>query len=142
MSKTKNGDTIRIHYEGKLEDGKIFDNSKERQPLEFIVGNGDVMPGIEKGVIGMETGDTKTIEIPPEEAFGLWRKDLVIEVPKSDLPDQMTPTLGRRIQMRQPDGGHINLIITDVNEDTITLDANHPLAGHTLTFDLELVEIT
>ena len=84
MSKTKNGDTIKIHYKGKLEDGNIFDNSKERQPLEFKVGNGDVIPGIEKGVIGMETGDTKTIEISPDEAYGPRRKDLVIDVPKSD----------------------------------------------------------
>ena len=141
MSKTKNGDTIKIHYEGKLEDGNIFDNSRERQPLEFKVGNGDVIPGIEKGVIGMETGDTKTIEIPPDEAYGPRRKDLVIEVPKSDLPDEMTPTIGQGLRMRQPDGGHIDLIIADVKEETITLDANHPLAGHTLIFDLELVEI-
>ena len=88
MSKTQNGDTIKIYYKGKLEDGNIFDNSSERQPLEFKVGNGDVIPGIEKGVIGMETGDTKTIEIAPDEAYGPRRKDLVIEVPKSDLPDE------------------------------------------------------
>jgi peptidylprolyl isomerase len=141
MGKAKNGDKIRIHYTGKLEDGNVFDNSKERQPLEFIVGDGEVMPGIEKGVIGMEPGDTKTIEIPPEEAFGPKRKELVIEVPKSELPNQITPTLGQRLKMHDPDGDHIELIITDINEETITLDANHPLAGHTLFFDLELVEI-
>ena len=141
MSKAKNGDKIRIHYTGKLEDGNVFDNSKERQPLEFVVGDGEVMPGIEKGVIGMEPGDTKTVEIPPEEAFGPRRKELVIEVAKSELPDQMTPTMGQKVQMRHPNGGNIELVITDVNEETITLDANHPLAGHTLCFDLELVEI-
>jgi peptidylprolyl isomerase len=141
MGKAKNGDKIRIHYTGKLEDGNVFDNSKERQPLEFIVGDGEVMPGIEKGVIGMEPGDTKTIEIPPEEAFGPKRKELLIEVPKSELPNQITPTLGQRLKMHDPDGDHIELIITDINEETITLDANHPLAGHTLFFDLELVEI-
>ena len=141
MSKAKNGDKIRIHYTGKLEDGNVFDNSIERQPLEFIVGDGEVMTGIDKGVIGMEPGDTKTIEIPPEEAFGPKRKELVIEVPKSELPNQITPTLGQRLKMHDPDGDHIELIITDINEETITLDANHPLAGHTLFFDLELVEI-
>jgi FKBP-type peptidyl-prolyl cis-trans isomerase 2 len=141
MSKAKDGDTIKIHYKGKLEDGEVFDNSKERQPFEFIVGSGDVMPGIEKGVIGMETGDTKTIEIPPEEAFGPRREELVIEIAKSELPDHITPTVGQRLQMQQPDGGHIDLIIMDVNGETITFDANHPLAGHTLFFDLELVEI-
>ena len=141
MGKTKNGDAIKIHYTGKLEDGNVFNDSREGQPLEFIVGGGEVMPGIEKGVIGMEPGDTKTIEIPPEDGFGPRRKELVIEVAKSDLPDQITPTLGQRLKMRHPDGGHIELMITDVNEETITLDANHPLAGHTLFFDLELVEI-
>ena len=141
MSKAKNGDTVKIHYMGKLEDGKVFDNSKERQPFEFIVGSGEVMPGIEKGVIGMEPGDTKTIEIPPQEAFGQRREELVIEIAKSELPDHTTPTKGQRLRMRQPDGGHIDLIIIDVNEERITLDANHPLAGHTLFFDLELVEI-
>ena len=86
-------------------------------------------------------GDTKTIEISPDEAYGPRRKDLVIDVPKSDLPDDMTPTIGQGLRMRQPDGGNIDLIITDINEESITLDANHPLAGHTLIFDLELVEI-
>ena len=112
MGKTKNGDAIKIHYTGKLEDGNVFNDSREGQPLEFIVGGGEVMPGIEKGVIGMEPGDTKTIEIPPEDGFGPRRKELVIEVAKSDLPDQITPTLGQRLKMRHPDGGHIELMIT------------------------------
>ena len=141
MSKVKSGDTVKIHYTGKLEDGKVFDDSRERQPFNFVVGDGQVLPGIEKGVIGMETGDKKSIEIPAENAFGPRRKELVIEVAKSELPDQITPTLGQRLQMSQPDGGNIELIITDMNEETITLDANHPLAGQTLFFDLELVEI-
>ena len=141
MRMIKNGDTVKIHYTGKLDDGKVFDNSRERQPVEFKVGGGEVMPGIEKGVIGMETGDTKSIEIPPEEAFGPRRDELVIEVAKKELPDQITPAMGQRLQMKHPDGGHVDLIIVAVNDETITLDANHPLAGHTLFFDLELVEI-
>jgi len=141
MSKVKDGDTVKIHYTGKLENGKVFDNSREREPFDFVVGTGEVMPGIERGVIGMETGDTKSIEIPPEEAFGPRRDDLVVEVEKNKLPENITPTMGQRLQMKQQDGGLIDLIITDVSQETITLDANHPLAGQTLFFDLELVEI-
>lgn len=141
MSKVKTGDTVRIHYTGKLKDGTVFDNSEEDQPFEFVVGKGAVMPGIEKNVIGMKTGDTKTIEIPPEEAFGERREDLVVEAAKSELPEQITPTVGQRLKMRQPDGDDIELTIVAVDEETITLDANHPLGGHTLFFDLELVEI-
>ena len=141
MSKVKKGDTVKVHYTGKLEDGQIFDSSKEKQPIEFIVGTGNVMPGIEKGVISMESGGTKTIEIPPEEAFGLRREELVVEIEKGQLPDYITPAMGQTLQMQKPDGDHIDLIIIDVNEETITLDANHPLAGHTLFFDLKLVDI-
>ena len=141
MSKAKNGDTVKVHYTGKFEDGKVFDSSKERQPLEFVLGEGNVMPAIENAILGMEAGDTKLIEIPPEEAFGPRREELVIEVERSELPEHITPTMGQTLQMRQPDGGHIDLVIVEMNEQTITLDANHPLAGHTLSFDLELVEI-
>jgi FKBP-type peptidyl-prolyl cis-trans isomerase SlpA len=99
------------------------------------------MRGIEKGVIGMETSDTKAIEIPQEEAFGPRREELVLEIPKSQLPDHITATMGQRLQLRQPDRDPIDLIVTYVNKETITLDANHPLAGQKLLFDLELVEI-
>lgn len=141
MSQARNGDTVKVHYIGKLEDGKIFDSSKNRQPLEFTIGSGSVMPSIENGIIGMEIGDTKAIEIPPEEAFGPRNEELVVEIKRGDLPEDIIPYLGQRLQMRQPNGNFINLIITDMSEDTITLDANHPLAGHTLLFDVELVEI-
>ena len=141
MSKVKNGDTVKIHYTGKLENGRVFEDSRERQPFNFKVGNGEVMPGIEKSVLGMETGDQKSVEISPEDAFGPRREDLVVEVRKSDLPDHISPTVGQKLQMKEAEGRLIDLVITDVDEKTITLDANHPLAGQTLFFDLELVEI-
>ena len=142
MSKAKSGDTVKVHYTGKLEDGNVFDTSRERQPLEFTIGSGNIMPGIEKGVIGMEIGDTKAIEIPAEEAFGVRREELVVEVKKNEFPNYVTPTVGQKLQIQQQDNDPIIVIITDVNEDTVTLDANHPLAGYTLFFDVELLEIS
>ncbi|MBW1998774.1 MAG: FKBP-type peptidyl-prolyl cis-trans isomerase, partial [Deltaproteobacteria bacterium] len=107
MNKVKNGDTVKIHYTGKLSDGKVFDDSRGREPFEFIVGSGHVMPGIDKGVIGMETGEKKTLEIPPEDAFGPRRDELVIEVGKSELPPEIAPEIGQRLQMRQPNGNFV-----------------------------------
>ena len=142
MSKVKDGDTVKVHYTGKLEDGEVFDTSREQEPFEFTVGNEAVIPGFEKGVVGMEVGDTKAIEIPPEEAYGAKQDQLVVEVNKSEFPDDITPAIGQRLQIRQQDGNPIIVTITDLTEDIITLDANHPLAGYTLFFDVELVEIT
>ena len=141
MSKVKNGDRVKIHYTGKLKDGEIFDTSREQQPLEFVVGNREMMPGLETRLIGMEAGDNKSIEVPPEEAYGPRQEELVIEVKKSELPDHIEPSLGLRLQMQVAEGNHVELAIIEIKEETITLDANHPLAGHTLFFDLELVEI-
>lgn len=142
MSKVKDGDTVKVHYTGKLENGDVFDSSREREPFEFTVGNKAVIPGFEKGVVGMGVGDTKTIEIPPEEAYGAKQDELVVEVQKSELPDDITPTIGQRLQIKQQDGNPIVVTITELTDDSITLDANHPLAGYTLFFDVELVDIT
>jgi peptidylprolyl isomerase len=142
MSKVKDGDTVKVHYTGKLENGEVFDTSREQEPFEFTVGNKAVIPGFEKGVVGMEVGDTKTLEIPPEEAYGAKQDQLVVEVNKSEFPDDITPAIGQRLQIRQQDGNPIIVTITGLTEDLITLDANHPLAGYTLFFDVELVEIT
>ncbi|MGD9032019.1 MAG: peptidylprolyl isomerase [Desulfobacteraceae bacterium] len=142
MSKVKDGDTVKVHYTGKLENGEVFDTSREQEPFEFTVGKQAVIPGFEKGVVGMEVGDTKTIEIPPEEAYGAKQDQLVVEVNKSEFPDDITPAIGQRLQIRQQDGNPIVVTITDLTEDIITLDANHPLAGYTLFFDVELVDIT
>ncbi len=141
MSKVKDGDTVKVHYTGKLENGDVFDSSREKEPFEFTVGNKAVIPGFEKGVLGMEVGDTKTIEIPPEQAYGAKQDELVVEVKKSEFPDDITPTIGQRLQIKQQDGNPIVVTITDLTEDSITLDANHPLAGYTLFFDVEVVDI-
>jgi peptidylprolyl isomerase len=142
MSKVKDGDTVKVHYTGKLENGDVFDSSRERDPFEFTVGNKAVIPGFEKGVVGMGVGDTKTIEIPPEEAYGAKQDELVVVVKKSEFPEDITPSIGQRLQIKQQDGNPVVVTITDLTEDNITLDANHPLAGYTLFFDVELIDIT
>jgi FKBP-type peptidyl-prolyl cis-trans isomerase 2 len=141
MSQVKSGDTVKMHYTGKLENGEVFDSSRERDPLEFTIGSGKVMPGIEKGIIGMEIGDTRTIEIPPEDALGPRREDLVVEMKKSDFPEDMSFKIGQMMQMQRKDGDSLVVTIRDINGDNVTLDANHPLAGRTLVFDVELLEI-
>ncbi len=141
MSKVKDGDTVKVHYTGKLENGDVFDSSREREPFEFTVGNKAVIPGFEKGVVGMGVGDTKTIEIPPEEAYGPKQDELVVVVNKSEFPEDITPSVGQRLQIKQQDGNPVVVTITDLTEDSVTLDANHPLAGYTLFFDVEIVDI-
>ena len=141
MGQAKNGDTVKVHFTGRLENGEVFSNSKDDQPLEFTLGSGKIIPGFEEGIIGMEVGETKTITVPPEEAYGPRRKELIVDVEKTDLPENITPAIGEQIQIRQKDGNPIKVTITDMNEDTVTLDANHPLAGNTLFFHVELVEI-
>lgn len=142
MSKVKDGDTVKVHYTGKLENGDVFDSSRESEPFEFKVGNKAVIPGFEKGVVGMEVGDTKSLEIPPEEAYGAKQDQLVVEVNRSEFPADITPTIGQRLQIRQQEGNPIIVTVTALTEESVTLDANHPLAGYTLFFDVELLEIT
>lgn len=141
MTEAKSGDTVRIHYTGRLSDGTEFDSSAGREPLEFTLGAGQVVPGFEKAVIGMSLGETKTAEIPPEEAYGPIRQEHIIEADRSEMPDGLDPQMGKKLQMSQPDGRSVAVEITNVTESKVTLDANHPLAGKTLVFDLELVEI-
>lgn len=141
MSEAKSGDTVRIHYTGKLEDGTEFDTSKGRDPLEFSVGSGQVIPGFDKAVEGMTVGDSKEVAIPPEEAYGQKHDQLVQDVPKSALPDDLTPEVGMRLQSQTPDGQVMHLTVTSVGDETVTVDGNHPLAGETLKFEIDLVEI-
>ena len=142
MSQAKSGDTVRIHYTGTLDDGNQFDSSAGRDPLEFTVGSGQVIPGFEKAVEGMAVGDTKKINIPAEEAYGPRHEQMIQEVPKSALPDDLEPEVGMGLQAQGPDGQVMDLTITAVEDDAITVDGNHPLAGQALNFDLELVEIS
>jgi FKBP-type peptidyl-prolyl cis-trans isomerase 2 len=140
MAQAKEGDTVKVHYTGKLDDGTVFDSSRERDPLEFKLGSGQVIPGFENGIVGMEEGGTKTVTIPPEEAYGAKHDGWPRQVKKDQLPEGLTPQVGTFLQVQQPDGSVIQVIIAQVNEDDVVLD-NHPLAGQSLHFDVELVAI-
>jgi len=142
LSKVKDGDTVKVHYTGKLsEEGTVFDSSRERDPLEFTLGEGQLIPGFEQAVIGMEVGDSTTVDIESEDAYGARREDLELEVSKSDLPDNIDPQPGMQLQMQQENGQAVPVQITEVEDDYVKLDANHPLAGKDLTFDIELLDI-
>jgi len=141
MSKAKNGDTVKVHYTGKLEDGEVFDTSKDREPLEFTIGGGSVIPGFENGIIGMEIGSKKVVTIPPEDAYGKRHEELLLKVNKSEFPENITPALGMELQLRYKDKTSVRAVVADIKKENVTLDANHPLAEKTLIFDIELVEI-
>lgn len=142
MSKVKDGNTVKVHYTGSLEDGSVFDSSENKEPLEFTLGSGQIIPGFEKAVEGMAKGDTTKVTIPSDEAYGEVRDDLVIAVSKDNLPDDVTPEVGMQLQLNQPDGQTVPVRITDIKEEEVTLDANHPLAGEDLVFEIEVVEVT
>ena len=142
MSQAKNGDTVKIHYTGTLDDGTEFDTSEGREPLEFELGGGQVIPGFDKAVEGMGVGDKKSVRLEPDEAYGPRHDQLVQEVPRSSLPDDLAPAEGMALQGQSPDGTVTRFTITSVSEEAVTVDANHPLAGYALSFDIELVEIS
>lgn len=141
MSQVKENDTVKVHYTGKLADGQVFDSSEGKEPIEFTLGQGQLIPGFEKGLIDMKLNEKKTINIPKEEAYGEPREDLVQEVEKSQLPEEIKPEVGMGLVSKTPDGREMNLVVAEVKEDTIVVDGNHPLAGKDLVFDLEVVEI-
>ena len=141
MSQAKAGDTVRIHYTGTLDDGTQFDSSSGKDPLEFNLGSGQVIPGFDNAVDGMNVGETKSISIEPGDAYGERHEQLVQEVPKSVLPDNIDAKIGMQLQGQSAEGQMTRFTVTAVTDDTITVDANHPLAGQKLNFDIELVEI-
>ncbi|MCS7313958.1 MAG: peptidylprolyl isomerase [Bryobacterales bacterium] len=141
MAQAKFGDTVRVHYTGRLDDGTVFDSSLRSGPLEFTIGDGQLIPGFENAVIGMTPGETKTQKIPAEDAYGPHADFLVIEVDRRRVPPDLDPKVGDRLQLQHPDGRVTPVLVTAVTESSITLDANHPLAGKDLTFDIELLEI-
>jgi len=141
MSQAKSGDNVKIHYTGTLEDGTEFDSSAGREPLAFALGTGQVITGFDNAVDGMTVGESKTVTIPANEAYGDRHEQLVQQVPKTALPEDMKPEVGMQLQSQSPEGQVMNLVVTDVEEESITVDANHPLAGQALTFAIELVEI-
>ncbi len=137
----RNGDIVKVHYTGRLQDGTVFDTSVGSEPLEFTIGQGQLISGFEQAVIGMKVGESKTVTIPVDQAYGPRRDDMILEVERDELPEDLDPRVGMQLQMNQGDGGIMIVTITDVSETTIKVDANHPLAGQDLTFDIELVEI-
>lgn len=141
MQQVKSGDTVKVHYHGKLTDGTTFDSSEGREPLEFEVGSGMVIAGFDNGVTGMSVGEKKTIEIPVDEAYGTKQDDLLMEFPKSNFPADMLPEVGMQLNMSNGSGQNFPVVIREVKDDVVVLDANHPLSGEDLVFDLELVEI-
>lgn len=142
MSEVKKGDKVKVHYTGKLNDGSVFDSSVNREPLEFEVGAGMMIAGFDSAVNGMKVGDKKVAEIPAAEAYGEKNDDMVVSVPKAQLPPDLTPEIGQQLSMQQPNGQAIPVVVTKVETETIEIDANHPLAGKDLIFDIELVEIS
>jgi peptidylprolyl isomerase len=136
----KSGDTVQIHYTGTLDSGEQFDSSVGGEPLEFILGGGQVITGFDKGVAGMNIGEKKTVRIPPDEAYGDYDDALVLQMNREELP-ALNYELGTELVMQQPSGRSIPVIVIDANETAVVLDANHPLAGEALTFELELVSI-
>lgn len=142
MSKAKSGDTVRVHYTGKLQDGTQFDSSAGRDPLEFSIGAGQVLPAFSSAVEGMAVGDSKSITIEAADAYGRRHEQLIQDVPREQLPEDMQPAVGMQLQAQGQDGQPVHLVVTAVEDETITVDGNHPLAGKTLNFDIELVDIT
>ncbi|MEC5146616.1 peptidylprolyl isomerase [Chitinophaga sp. 212800010-3] len=141
MQTVKNGDTVKVHYHGRLTNGTTFDSSEGRAPLEFTVGAGMVIKGFENGVLDMKVGDKKTIHIPVDQAYGPKNEEMIIQFPKENIPAELNPEVGMELQMSNPQGHVFPVKVVAIDENTITLDANHALAGEDLVFDLELVEI-
>lgn len=141
MTQAKKGDTVLIHYTGKLQDGTVFDSSSNREPLQFVIGNGQVIPGFEDAVTGMRVGEKKTADIPCQQAYGERNPSMVIVVDKKHVPPEIDAEVGQRLQVGSPSGELLAVTVIKVDDDNITLDANPPLAGEDLTFDIELVEI-
>ena len=141
MAQAQSGDTVAVHYTGTLSDAQVFDSSEGREPITFTLGAGQVIPGFEQGVAGMSPGDKKTIHIPAEQAYGPHDERLVLDVDRAQFPPDVEPEVGQQFQVQQQDGQSLMVTVTGVTPSHVQLDANHPLAGQDLTFEIELVEI-
>ena len=142
MQQVKKGDTVKVHYHGKLTNGETFDSSEGKEPLEFKVGEGSVIKGFDEGVMGMKIGDKKTIQVPVDDAYGPKNEEMLIEFPKDRFPSDMNPEVGMPLTMSNGSGQNFRVTIIEVKDDSVLLDANHPLAGEDLIFDIELVSIS
>ncbi len=141
MAQAKAGDTVKVHYKGTLNGGQVFDSSRTREPLEFTLGSGMVIPGFDAAVTGLEPGESVTVTIPVDKAYGPYREEMVAAIERDNIPADFELAVGQRLQMQVPDGEAMAVTITDIQGDMVTLDGNHPLAGQNLTFELELVAI-
>lgn len=142
MTQAKTGDTIKLNYTGKLDDGSVFDTTENRDPLQFVLGEDRLIKGFEAAVVGMNPGDTKTVQLEPEQAYGPRRDEMVLDINRSNLPEDMQPQVGQKLQLQPKEGGQpVDSTITRVSETDVTVDANHPLAGRPLTFEIELLEV-
>lgn len=141
MAQIKQGDTVRVHYTGTLNDGTVFDSSVGGEPLEFTLGAGQLIPGFEKAVMGLAAGDRTTALIPSDEAYGPHSAEGLIQVPRTNIPTDIQPQIGQQLQMQTQDGRPVPVRVVAVDDTSITVDANHPLAGKDLTFDIEVVAI-
>lgn len=142
MAQVKYGDWVQVHYTGRLQDGQVFDKSDGRPPLEFQVGGGQVIPGFEQGVLGMNSGETKTVTIDEEDGYGPHRNDMVLQVDRSDFPSGVVPEVGQQLRLQRDDGFAFLVTVMSVSDTKVTLDANHPLAGKELIFDIQIIGIS
>jgi peptidylprolyl isomerase len=142
MAPAKKGDTVKIHYTGTLDDGSVFDSSLEREPLQFKLGSGQVIAGFDKMVTGLNVGDKKTEKLPPEMAYGVWNKEMAIEMPRDRFPSDMVPEVGMQMSLRNDQNQSFEVVVMEINDEKAILDANPPLAGKSLTFEIELIEIS
>jgi peptidylprolyl isomerase len=141
MNNAQTGSVVRVHYTGRLDDGTVFDSSRGREPLEFTLGGGQVISGFESAVEGMEVGETRSARVPVEQAYGPRRDDLLLEIDRQQVPEGIEVEVGSQLQLQQEDGRSLPVTVAEVGGQSITLDANHPLAGQDLNFELELVEV-
>lgn len=141
MKRAQVGDTVTVHYTGRFKNGKVFETSKGREPKQFTIGGNEIIPGLEQAVVGMETGESKTVNVPTEKAFGPYRNELVQVVNRDIIPDDMEPKEGKTIEALSESGAKLEVTIKEVSPSTVTLDANHPLAGKDLRFEIQLLEV-
>jgi FKBP-type peptidyl-prolyl cis-trans isomerase 2 len=141
MAEAAHGDTVKVHYTGRLDDGTVFDSSEKREPIEFTIGEGKIIAGFEESVVGMTSGESKKTTIPPEKAYGPRDPELIGTVPLQELPETIEPRVGQELAGKSPDGQRVVVTVTAVSEADITIDANHPLAGKDLTFEIHVVEV-
>ena len=141
MSQAKQGNSVKVHYTGKLDDGTVFDSSVGREPLDFTVGARQLIAGFDEAVVGMAVGEKKTVRIAPEQAYGPHNPEMTLQVPRSQLPAEIQPELGMQLEASQEGGHSMVVTVVEVTDESVTFDANHPLAGKALTFEIEVVEL-